>query len=199
MWLDELKPGQSWWGIWYGLGHCSACGALHREAPCPVCGDKQDSDWITLRDEDGNEHTVPPVRQGAIAGSTHLLLAMMQREWERPLSTDHWLDEQVDAPPQRVTLVLLFWILFEGLLERLYDAALSVCPDGIRNDLLKRYGLVGPRMTQLHTALFGCTFLEDLKAQGDEHLGAHLHELQRCRNSFVHGDPEAIGAARQSG
>lgn len=48
-------------------------------------------------------------------------------------------------------------------------------------------------MTQLHTALFGCTLLEDLKAQGDEHLAAHLHELHRCRNSFVHGDPEAIG------
>lgn len=143
MWLDELKPGQSWWGIWYGLGHCTACGALHREAPCPVCGDKQHFDGVTYRDQDGKEDTVAPARQGAIAGSTHLLLAMMQREWERPLSTDHWLNERADSPPQRVTLVLLFWILFEGLLERLYNAALSVCSDGIRNDLLRRYGLVG--------------------------------------------------------
>lgn len=114
MWLDELKPRQGWRGIWYGLGHCTVCGALHREAPCPVCGDKQDSEWVMLRDQDGNEHAVPPVRQGAIADSTHLLLAMMQREWERPLSTEHWLNERADSPPQRVALVLLFWILFEA-------------------------------------------------------------------------------------
>jgi hypothetical protein len=47
------------------------------------------------------------------------------------LTTDHWLDSQKDAPPQPATVVLLFWVLFEGLLDRFYDAALTVCPDGV--------------------------------------------------------------------
>ena len=167
MWLDELKPGQGWWGIWYGLGHCDACGALHHNEPCPVCGNHWEPEWRTFRDESGLEIRVPPARQGAIALSTHMLLGMMQREWERPLSADHWLDAQKEAPPQRATLVLLFWVLFEGHLDRFYDAALTVCPDGVHADLLKRYGQVGARMNQLHVALYGVTFHADLTQQGD--------------------------------
>jgi hypothetical protein len=192
MWLDDLKAGQGWWGIWYGLGHCGACGALHREYPCPVCGDNPQVEWIKLRDETGKDFSVPPTRQGAIASSTHVILGMMQREWDRPVSSDHWLDKQQDAPAQRAALVLLFWVLFEGLLERFYDAALSVCPDGVRNDLLRRYGHVGTRMNQLHRVLFGVTFFTDLEQQGDGQLTAHLREVQERRNAFVHGDPHAI-------
>jgi hypothetical protein len=90
------------------------------------------------------------------------------------------------------TLVLLFWVLFEGLLDRFYDAALTVCPDGVHADLLKRYGQVGARMNQLHTALFGVTFHADMTQQGDGPLAEHISTIQRCRNAFIHGDPSAI-------
>jgi len=192
MWLDDLKPGQGWWGVWYGLGHCDECGALHRQDPCPVCGKTSEAEWVTVRDEKGREHSVPPVSQGAIALSTQMFLGMMQREWERPLSNDHWLDSQKDGAPQRATLVLLFWVLFEGLLERFYDAALGICPDGVRDDLLRRYGQIGTRMNQLHKVLFGVTLLADLDHQGDGKLAEHIREVQERRNAFVHGDPHAI-------
>lgn len=120
---------------------------------------------------------------------------MMQREWERPLTADHWLDAQKDPPPQRATLELLFWVLFEGLLDRFYDAALTVCPDGVHADLLKRYGQVGARMNQLHVALYGVTSHADLTQQGDGALAEHIATIQRCRNAFVHGDPNAITEA----
>jgi hypothetical protein len=121
-----------------------------------------------------------------------MFLGMMQREWERPLSNDHWLDSQKDGAPQRATLVLLFWVLFEGLLERFYDAALGICPDGVRDDLLRRYGQIGTRMNQLHKVLFGVTLLADLDQQGDGKLADHIREVQERRNAFVHGDPHAI-------
>jgi hypothetical protein len=192
MWLDDLKPGQGWSGIWFGLGHCDACGALHHNEPCPVGGKRSEVEWHTFRDESGLEIRVPPARQGAIAFSTHMLLGMMQREWERPLSADHWLDTQRDAPPRRATLVLLFWVLFEGLLDRFYDAALTICPDGVHADMMKRYGHVGARMNQLHLALYKVTFLADLTQQGDGLLAEHIAKIHRCRNAFVHGDPKAI-------
>ena len=90
MWLDDLKPGEGWMGPWKGLGHCGPCGALMESEQCPVCGDKISWEPITVTDGRGGTHVLASAREGAIPYVTHVLLGMMQREWDRPLHDDYW-------------------------------------------------------------------------------------------------------------
>jgi hypothetical protein len=192
-WIDDLKPGASWWGIWYGLIHCDRCnGLMSSSGACPACGRTYTSDVDTLIVNEG--HRVPGLAfQGAIAWSTHILLALMKNEWERPLAFELFPGTPAGKKPsQRVIIVILFWTLFEDLMNRFFEAAMHDLPEGVRKDLLRRYSTVGSRFDQLYRILFRVTFRNDLVQIGHQDIADHLKRVQDRRNEFVHGNPEAI-------
>lgn len=193
MWLDDLKPGDSWMGVWYAVSYCDKCHALMGSGPCPVCGQRIDSSPQRVV-VNGVERTMPQATQGAIAWSTYVLLQLMQREWERPLMERDFFGSMPaeKRPSQRLAIVVLFWTLFEGLMDKFMDAGLADLPDGVREDLLRRYGTIGSRLDRLYRLMWSTTFWEDLRNLGFGTEADHLKNVQKRRNDFVHGNPESI-------
>ena len=177
-------------GVWRGLAHCGGCGTLMRGARCRVCGWTDEAVTSTVMEDGGGTYAVPTARFGAIAYSTHLLLGMIRREWERPLHQD--AEAGWGVSDQRAAIVLLFWTLFEILTERFFDAAMADYPERAREDLLRRYSGVGARLDRLYRIVFDTTFWADLADQGDGAIADHLQEVQTKRNAFAHGFVEAI-------
>lgn len=202
MWVDDLKLGQTWTGVWRSLINCGNCGALFCVGPgtlCPVCG------WDYQADQQlqvhifgsGEEVAVLPVMQGAIDWTTFVLLGLMQREWDRPPSPSDRFDSlpPEKRPAQRLAIVLLFWSLFEHLMERFFEDATRELPVRVRVDLLKRYSSIGSRLDRLYRLMFAVSFTDDLIRLGYADVSAHLTLVHTRRNQFVHGDPESIDDA----
>jgi hypothetical protein len=145
---------------------------------------------------DGQERRTPQIAlQGALSWTTHSLLVLMKREWDRPLLE---LDQGLAAgaqPSQRMLIVILFWTLFEHHMDRFFDAALGALPPSIRMDLLRRYATIGSRMDRLYKLAFDTTLEKDLADLGYGRVYDHLLKVQSKRNKFVHGDSEAIDDA----
>lgn len=172
------------------LVHCPACNGLFDPKDllsCPVCGHELDRSpkWVEI---DGVEHKLPPVMQGAIPYPTWTLLDHIRLEWERPVSATR--SGRVSAP--RLVIVILFWTLFEVLMERFYGAAFADLPGDLRTELLQRNANMGARLDRLYKRRWGVTFWDDLSAEGYAEAAAHLKRVQARRNAFVHGDPAAI-------
>ena len=95
------------------------------------------------------------INEGALSWTAHSLLGLMKREWERPL-----LQEESSSAPlakqcsQRVLVVILFWTLFEHLMDQFLQTALNRMPRGVGVDLLRRHQSIGSRMDRLYTMLF---------------------------------------------
>lgn len=176
-------------GPWRGLVHCPACNALHREAVCPNCDHALDLQPQHVR-VDGVEHVVPLAMQGAIPWSTFVLLEQIKIEGERPLLP------VTDRPPrlsQRFTVVLLFWTLFEVLMDGFYRAAFADLPGQLGDELLQRFQSIGGRLDRLYRITWQTSFWADLEAEGFGEQADHLRRLQQARNAFMHGNPEAVG------
>ncbi len=197
MWADDADRNKSWLGPWAGLIHCDRCHTLMTGVVCPKCGRdfKTDAEFVP-RMIDGKEVQVPQlVFQGALGWTTHSVLALMKREWERPLLE---MDQNLapgKSPSQRMLIVVLFWTLFEHHMDRFFDGALGTLPVAIRADLLRRYATVGSRMDRLYKLVFDATLESDLAALGHRGVHDHLVKIQERRNAFVHGDSEAIDDA----
>lgn len=194
VWADDEKA--NWWGIWAGLSHCGHCHALSKSAAkCPQCGyEAEPTQWRTEM-FDGVPREVPQfVTQGAISWSTNVLLQLMKREWARPgIELDYFAHRPPEKQPsQRMMIVILFWTLFEHLMDRFFEAATAALPEGVGRDLLRRYASIGSRMDRLYGLLFNARLQDDLAALGYGSVYAHLMEVQRRRNEFVHGNAEAI-------
>lgn len=197
MWADDPEQGKSWLGPWSGLIHCGRCHSLMRGIVCSKCGqDYSVGAEMMVRMVDGVEHRVPRlIFQGALSWTTHSLLALMKREWERPLlEMDQGL-AMGKQPSQRMLIVVLFWTLFEHHMDRFFDAALGALPPSIRADLLRRYATIGSRMDRLYKLTFDSTLEKDLADLGHKDVYDHLLKVQNKRNEFVHGNSEAIDDA----
>jgi hypothetical protein len=103
---------------------------------------------------DGREHKAPAyINPGALSGTAHSLLGLMKREWDRPLQPE----EPSVAPlakqqcSQPVLVVILFWTLFEHLMDQFFRTALNQLPQGVGVDLLRRYQSIGSRMDRLYS------------------------------------------------
>jgi hypothetical protein len=194
MWLDDLKPGDSWTGVWSTLSHCAKCHALTYSSPCPLCGNKIDSSPQRVVISGVERRIVSHATQGAIAWSTYVLMQLMQREWERPLAERDFFGSMPaeKRPSQRFAIVLLFWTLFEGLIDKFMDTGLADLPDGVRNDLLRRFSTIGSRLDRLYRLIWSTTFWDDLRNLGFGTEADHLKNVQEWRNAFVHGNPESI-------
>lgn len=196
MWADDPEKNKSWLGPWSGLIHCDRCHALMKIYVCLKCGRDftPAGEWATVV-VDGKEHRVPAATfAGALSRTSYSLLWLMKREWERPLAEpDQGWGQGIS---QRLVIVILFWTLFEHLMDRFFDAALSVVPPaGVRKDLLRRYTTIGSRMGTLYKMLFDSGLETDLASLGHKEVYAHLINVQKCRNEFVHGNAAAIGDA----
>lgn len=191
MWADDPEKNQSWLGPWSNLIHCDQCHALISTPDCPRCGRsyREEQTWMMVN-IDGIDHRVPSLTfQGALSWTTHSLLALMKREWDRPLAE---VSKWEGRPSQRMLIVILFWTLFEHHMDRLLDAGLATIPPAIRADLLRRYSSVGSRMDRLYKLAFNATMKDDLAALGYSEIFDHLARVQERRNEFIHGDTEAI-------
>jgi hypothetical protein len=93
---------------------------------------------------------------------------------------------------QRVLVVILFWTLFEHLMDQFFQTALNRVPRGISVDLLRRHQSIGSRMDRLYTMLFDARINTDLDALGYGTVYVHLQKVQARRNDFIHGNAEAI-------
>jgi hypothetical protein len=191
----EVMPKHgSWLGPWSGLIHCEKCHALMRGYQCPCCGYALTTDGWMIVVIDGREHKVPAYSHpGALSWTVHSLLGLMKREWERPL-----LAEEPSTVPlggrcsQRVLVVILFWTLFEHLMDQFFQTAVNRLPRGVGVDLLRRHQSIGSRTDRLYTMVFDARMKADLDALGHGTVFDHLQKIQDRRNEFIHGNAEAI-------
>lgn len=197
MWFESLPSGRSWASLWGGYIRCSCGGIRTFQDQCPSCGeDLPNAEWTVVNDPDGAEHRVPPTFVGAEGRyEDWVYLIMLEREWLRPVSDAdrfHSIPEQ-SRPSARAIVVLVFWAYFETRIERLFRETVgSLLPESVLEDLLRRYSSVGARLDRLYTVLFSTTYWADLDDLGFSNVSALLKRVQTCRNSFVHGQPEAI-------
>jgi hypothetical protein len=135
------------------------------------------------------EHVVAAATQGAIPWSTFVILRQIRLECARPIVA---LDGAARRPAQRLAIVILFWTLFEILMEGFFRAAFAHLPGELADELLQRFPSIGGRLDRLYMRTWGTTFWADLEAEGFVEDAAHLRFLQERRNAFIHSDPEAI-------
>lgn len=191
--MSEATPKTDWLGPWAGLIHCPNCHALMGGSECPMCKYDHSANAWAVVNIDGKLHRIPVADQGAMSWTAHSLLRLMQREWERPIPDDAALVPPLGKPcSQRALVVILFWTLFEHLMEQFFQSALSHVPEGVRADLLRRYQSIGSRMDRLYTMLFNVKLTADLESLGFGNVFSILEEIQTRRNRFIHGDAEAI-------
>jgi hypothetical protein len=166
------------------------------KAPCPVCAtDYSKLAPTTFTTRDGVR--IPKhIFAGALDWSPFVMLQLMHRDWLRPHGggVNDTLPVE-NRPSPRALVVLIFWTYFETLMNWYYETATSELPKSIASDLLNRYGSIGARLDRLHRILFDTKYGEDLDRLGCSVVRAHLENLQRQRNAFVHGNPEAISDA----
>jgi len=175
---------------WRGLSHCYECNALQDGLACPICGHRIEPETQSIL-IDGVERAVPQViTQGAIPWSAYLLLEQIKVEAGRGAPI-----ERNARIAQRFTVVLLFWTLFEMLIDAYFRAAFADLPGDLGAELLRRFPNIGGRLDTLYKRTWQTTFWSDLAEQGYAKEAELLKQVQKARNAFVHGDPEAIDDA----
>ena len=133
LWADKEKP--NWLGVWSHLSHCPSCHTLMNSCgPCPKCGfafEPMEHRWT---DASGATRThLSMAVPGAFGVTTATLLGLMQREWERPASEDEKSRSFIEQVSPKLILVILFWTLFEHLMDRFFNTAVASLPEGVRD------------------------------------------------------------------
>ena len=118
----------------------------------------------------------------------------MEREWKRT-PRDPAADEESFFTRDTSTgasIVLLFWTYFETRIEHLLRDGLRHIPPRFLDDALKRHSFIGARLTKFYGVAFDSTYRADLRALGYGDVSEHLTNVQKRRNSFIHGTPQSI-------
>lgn len=184
-----------WTRFWGSIITCGSCGAIYDPTcECPVCKRQPVAPTKDVGDPHHDTELPGVVYAGAIDWTTYLLLGMMETEWNRPAAPDSTLSclPPSRRPSPRLVVVLLFWTMFEHLMDRFFRAATDSLPRAVASDLLSRYSGIGVRLDRLYPILFEAKFRSDLEALGYHQLHQDLSTIQSQRNQFMHGDPEAI-------
>ena len=200
MWFDELAPGATWASLWNDYLQCGDCLGIRKiEGLCGSCGRPLPRYAPTLvRLENGTQMLVPPAFAGAEGRYEDVVyLLMLEREWKRPLTAADFFPDVVASsrPAARAVVVLVFWTYFETRIERLLRGSMREIPEGIVEDLLRRYGSVGSRLDGLYKVLHRATYWSDLEELGFQGVSLLLKRVREQRNEFMHGDPKAIDDA----
>jgi hypothetical protein len=138
---------------------------------------------------DGEEQIIPPAMQGAIPWSIFVLLEQIRIEAERATEPN---ETRLLSMSQRFTVVLLFWTLFEVLIDGFYRAAYADFLGELGDELLRRFPSIGSRLDRLYRRTWQTSFLDDLRSEGFDDEAELIVRVQSARNAFVHGNPEAI-------
>lgn len=180
--------------FWYGKIHCNECMAIFNSEECPVCKQKIKPRIVEYIDQSGNKIKVSSALMGAIDYTVFSLLRLIQREWERELTNEDIFNgiEDEKKPSQKLIIVILFWSLFESLMDTFFEHAMYLLTENIKKDLLKRYFSIGIRLDKLYPLLFETNFSKDFISVSNENLYLLLIEIKKIRNEFIHGNPEAI-------
>lgn len=183
-----------WWDTWKDRIRCGSCRALvDLNLPCPICKTDYTSVEPMKIERNGKVMMVPPVFAGALDWSPYAMLRIMHRDWLRPLPAEYASSlPPASEPSSKVLVVLMFWTYFETLMNWYFETAMSELPNAVATDLLKRYNGIGARLDRLHQILFDTTYGDDLDMLGNTKIRKHIDNVQRQRNAFVHGKPEAI-------
>ncbi|EHQ24599.1 hypothetical protein [Mucilaginibacter paludis] len=191
MWLQNLEPGESWMGVWKGKFLCFDCGAIIEQNPCDICGYLHTP--FVIPGLQNNEQPKALTFKGAIHENTYITLGLLKREWERPLIPESDVTDLLGQKiPQRIAFVLLFWTLFESLMDRMFSKKLESIPPKIAKNLLKKNNNISARMGEFYQLVFDTSFKDDLIQIGSPLIYDHLKNLQERRNAFIHDNPIAI-------
>ena len=194
MWIDDLKPGESWTLAWHHritCGNCDGIFDIMATRTCPVCNYTYIQQKRKIHVE-GNEVEIPhEVFAGAILWTTYTLLRLMQAEWERPINEEMVTSSQFKTSP-RAVIVILFWTQFANLIDQLLQKGMQNVPLNISEHLLKRNQQISTRIDTLYPLVFNSKFNDDLATIGYPHLIKFLSEIQEKRNIFIHKNPEII-------
>lgn len=190
----EIKSWQSWIEAWSGIVVCNNCSAIIDKDRCSYCSYQHITGSATqIVNVNGKEVEVPiTTRTGGMDYTTFSFLNLMEREWKRPAYKPTFGNYNGHEIPERLLIVLLFWSLYENLLDKFFTDALVDVKESISKDLLKRYASVGSRMDQLYKMLFSTSFKDDITEIGYGHIYDHIKNVQNKRNQFMHGDANAI-------
>lgn len=188
----DVSDWNFWWDPWKDHIRCGHCGGLAElPRPCPICHvDYSNNQEIEIELNGRKKTILPAANAGALNWSQYALLTMMHRDWTRPLSPVQ--SPRTNKISPRALVVLVFWTFFESLMDWFYVSAMAELPSGVRENLLSRHSFIGARMNGLHRVLFARKYSSDLKDVGGDRIALHLERLQRSRNDFIHGNPEAI-------
>jgi hypothetical protein len=184
----QKRQAEELMALWMGLTQCVNCNALHQVAlPCPVCDHMVDlaPQRITI---DGEDHVVAAAAQGAVPYSMYVMLNQIRLDLQRPLAPR----QEAHGAGGRPMIPLMFWIMFEIMMDAFLRSSLAGDPESER--LLKQ-PYIGGRLQKLYETQWGLTFWEDLERIGCGAAAEFLQRLQRQRNEFIHGDPQAIDDA----
>lgn len=185
-----------WWGAWRGRIRCAECRALmDLKEPCPVCATDYSvpgQDEFIVRD---GIKMPAQVFAGALDWSPYVMLKLMYSDWKRPLGEPDAALPTENRPSSRALVVLIFWTYFETLMSWYYETATNELPKSVASDLLTRYSSIGARLDRLHRILYEARYGEDLDRLGYSPIREHLNNLQKQRNAFAHGNPQAISDA----
>jgi hypothetical protein len=77
-------------------------------------------------------------------------------------------------------------------MDAFYRAAFADLPGELGDELLQRFSSIGGRLDRLYRRTWKLSFADDLRAEGFAAEALLIDQVQRARNAFVHGDPEAI-------
>jgi hypothetical protein len=196
MWFD-VAPKKSWTSLWYDYVICFACGAIRRiDADCTVCGDPLPaSGFSQVSTTVGNQVRTTTTFMGAEGRyEDYVYLSLMEREWKRPIGENDSLFglSNGNGPSARAAIVLTFWTYFESRIERLLRSAMRSVPEELTEELLRRNFFIGVRLDRFYKILFKSTYSADLSKLGFDDVAVHLEKVQKLRNAFTHGSPQAI-------
>ena len=202
LWYESMPDDWSWAFLWSGYVRCM-CGGIRTidlEAQCGVCGKA----WVevepaplVIRETDGHELRVKPDLAGAEGRyEDWVYLSMLEREWRNTVDAGLYGSVPENSRPSaRAIVVLVFWSYFETRIGRLFRETAKAVPGPVMDHLLERHSSVGARMDKLYRVVFSSTYRGDLNDLGYGRVAELLKKVERCRNRFTHGHPEAIDDA----
>ena len=194
-WYESLPEPRSWLWLWSRYQRCWCGGIRLHVGTCAACDEPvPEPRSIAVRAADGTEHRVYEATMGAEGRyEDYTYLTMLEEEWLRQTKPDLYASIPEDRRPSaRAIVVLIFWTYFETRIERLYlETTLSV-PRTVMGHLLKRNPTVGRRLDDLYEVVFSTTYFADLTELGYGRAADLLRRVQKARNRFAHGHPEAI-------
>jgi hypothetical protein len=190
-WIKSLPENSGWSWLMAQYVSCHCGGIRMIDGICPACGAPPYDTEPKPHPEDPSRLIYPAFAGAEWRVADYVLLHMMEQEWGRAKKIE---EEKIalSKVSERAAIVIFYWTYFETRMERLIQIGLDQLSEAESKDLAARYSGVGYHMRELYQILFGVKYREDLIAVGATSIDGHLDQVQKARNRFIHGDPDAL-------